>query len=144
MPLHRFTDAEERLELEAVFKRAGIHVLNDIPVRSNRIRTQIDILGVYRNIVLLVQCAGSEILDETGDKISDSIIHLNTLANNLDEVISLMRTSADLRISGFIRECEAELAFDNRMILKIPMTMNLESGYDVEVHHKELLSADHV
>jgi len=82
-------DEDQRKKIKKVFEKCGINSLLTKNISLSHTKTEIDVLGVYKNVLILTECVGSS--DSIGKKTKKFITDSNILIQNLKELIEILK-----------------------------------------------------
>lgn len=129
-----YTNDEEIDIVKDIFNKSGINCLPKVQVNIKTNNTDIDIFGVYKNIIILVECVGT---DDFGPKIKKAITDFETIETNIEEVI---KTGLNRKF----RKDNNGLKYQNKVFLKLIVSFNKETIKDIEQNNLSLCKNKHL
>jgi DGQHR domain-containing protein len=120
-----YTNDKEISVVSSIFKKSGIDCIQKVDISTKENKTDIDVVGVHKNVVTLVECVGKE---DLGPKLKKTITDFGEVIKNFDKVVSTIRSN----FRNFYKNNKAGLNSQNRIFKKLLVTFNKETKNDVD------------
>ena len=128
-----YDDADEIQVVSSVFRRAGLDCAESINVALPTVNSEVDVLAVGKNVILLVQCVGQ---DDFGPKAREWAPIFSSIVGGFDQVLVQLRGQN----RTFYDRNRTALQSQQRIIRKLLVTLNKETRAGVDRAHSRFCS----
>lgn len=121
----------------SIFKKSGIDCLQEIEIKIEEQQTDIDVLGIYNNIIILVECVGK---DTFGPKLKKSITDFDLNIQHFEKTLKIISK----KDNTFYKEHEKYLKSSNKIFKKLLVSFKKETKDYIDKTHNNISSKSDV
>ena len=133
--MEKFTNDQEEKIVSEIFTKSGINNNTKVDVKLSGLSTDIDVLGIYKNLFILVECVGT---DDIGPKTKKTVTDLKTIEENFDAVSKYISTNQ----KEFYTHNKQSFELRNKVFKKVIFSCNKETKEDVDQTIKNLIDKE--
>jgi DGQHR domain-containing protein len=128
-----FTDKNERDIAAGIFSKIGINAYKTPNINTAHIATDIDVLGIYKNLLIIVECAGKK---DVGPKIKKFVGDIGCIEQNLNELIAWIKKNNKAFYNA--NKCTFEDSRYSKELTVYPIfvTLNKSSQEEIAAHSR--------
>jgi DGQHR domain-containing protein len=120
-----YTNDKEIEIIGKIFEKSGIDFIPKVIIKTANQHTDIDILGIYKNIIILVECVGH---DTFGPKMKKFFADSEINIESFDKIADILKA----KHKQFFRTHENNLKSRGRKVVKLLVALNKETKETVE------------
>ncbi len=120
---------EEIEKVVSIFRKSGIDCLREVEIKTEEQKTDIDVLGIYNNIIILVECAGEK---KFGPKLKKSLTDFDLNIEHFKKILEVISK----KYKNFYRKHVKCLKSSNKIFKKLFVSLKKETKDCIdETHH---------
>ncbi len=124
---------EEIEKVISIFKKAGIDCLREVEIETEEQKTDIDVLGIYNNIFILVECAGEE---RFGPKLKKSLTDFDLNIEHFEK----MSGAISKKHNNFYKKHVKCFKSSNKIFKKLFVSLKKETKDCIDKPHHNMCS----
>lgn len=82
---NKYTNVKEIKIVKRILEKSGIDCISDVILKSDKIKTDVDVFGIYKNVIFLIECVGT---DTFGPKLKKSASDFKLIIGEFDKLKS--------------------------------------------------------
>lgn len=111
---------EEIEKVVSIFRKSGIDCLREVEIKTEEQKTDIDVLGIYNNIIILVECAGEK---KFGPKLKKSLTDFDLNIEHFEKILEVISK----KYKNFYRKHVKCLKSSNKIFKKLFVSLKKET-----------------
>jgi len=122
---------EEIERVISIFKKAGIDCLPKVEIETEKQKTDIDVLAIYNNFFILVECAGEE---RFGPKLKKSLTDFDLNIEHFEKMLEVISK----KYNDFYKEHERNFNSTNKIFKKLFVSLKKETKDCIDTFHHNM------
>jgi len=128
---NKYTNDNEIKIVKRILEKSGIDCISDVILKSDKIKTDVDVFGIYKNVIVLIECVGTEAF---GPKLKKSASDFKLIIGEFDKLKN--KISIDHKI--FYKRNNLGLNSQNKVFQKLLISFNKKAREDIDESHFNL------
>ena len=117
----------------SIFKKAGIDCLREVEIKIEEQKTDIDVLGIYNNIIIFVECVGK---DRFGPKLKKSLTDFDLNIEHFEKILEIIKKEHD----AFYKKHKKYLKSSNKIFKKLLVSFEKETKESISKTSRDISS----
>lgn len=122
---------EEIEKVVSIFRKSGIDCLREVEIKTEEQKTDIDVLGIYNNIIILVECAGEK---KFGPKLKKSLTDFDLNIEHFEKMPEVISK----KYNNFYKKHVKCLKSSNKIFKKLFVSLKKETKDCIDKTHHNM------
>ncbi len=125
--------SEEIEKVISIFRKSGIDHLQEVEIKIEEQQSDIDVLGIYNNIIILVECVGNV---RFGPKLKKSLTDFDLNIEHFEKISEIIRK----KYNAFYRKHKKYLKSSNKIFKKLFVSFEKETKESISKTSRDISS----